>query len=75
MNLLIAGASGFIGKKLVAALKPEYAITVLGRDATHLKHCFTNSVSRVTWERLPELDTKTFDAIINLCGYNIAASR
>jgi uncharacterized protein (TIGR01777 family) len=74
VNILIAGASGFIGKKLVAALPPEYAITVLGRNAAYLKG-FMKPVSRVTWEMLPELDAKTFDAIINLCGYNIAASR
>jgi uncharacterized protein (TIGR01777 family) len=75
VNLLIVGATGFIGKKLVAALKPQYEITVLGRNATHLKQCFTESVSRVTWEHLSELDAKKFDAIINLCGYSIAASR
>lgn len=75
MNLLIAGASGFIGKKIVAALPPQYEITVLGRDADHLKRCFTKSVRVATWEQLPKLDAKKFDAIINLCGYNIAASR
>lgn len=75
MNILIAGASGFIGKKLVSALLPEHVITVLGRDKATLKRKFMQPIRTVSWEKLPELDAKTFDAIINLCGYNIAASR
>lgn len=75
MNILIAGASGFIGQKLVTALQAEHTITVLGRDGANLKRHFMKPVSTVTWEMLPELDAKPFDAIINLCGYNIAASR
>lgn len=75
MNILIAGASGFIGHKLVIALQPEHTITVLGRDGANLKRHFMKPVSTVTWEMLSELDARTFDAIINLCGYNIAASR
>lgn len=76
MNVLISGASGFIGQKLVAALCPHHAITVLGRDMAHLKrHFMQPETNHVTWDRLPELDARTFDAVINLCGYNIAASR
>lgn len=75
MNILIAGASGFIGKKLVTALKSLHSITVVGRDGANLNRCFMEPVTRVTWERLPDMDTKAFDAIINLCGYNIATSR
>lgn len=75
MNLLIAGGSGFIGQKLVRALQPEHTITVLGRDDANLKRHFIQPVNTITWEILPELDARTFDAIINLCGYNIAASR
>lgn len=75
MNILIAGASGFIGQKLVMTLNPSHTITVLGRDSANLKRHFMKPVSTVTWEMLPELDARIFDAIINLCGYNIAASR
>lgn len=75
MNILIAGASGFIGQKLVAACNPAYTITVLGRDNKNLKRHFKKPVKTVTWDMLPELDARTFDAIINLCGYNIAAAR
>lgn len=75
MNILIAGATGFIGKKLVAALKSGHSITVLGRDEGNLKRQFMKSVRLVTWEKLSNLDAKKFNTIINLCGYNIAASR
>lgn len=75
MNILIAGASGFIGQKLVKALQAEHHITVLGRDETHLKRYFAEPVQSVTWAHLPALNAGTFDTIINLCGYNIAASR
>lgn len=44
MNLLIAGASGFIGRKLVTALQPDHTITVLGRDQTNLQRYFSNSL-------------------------------
>lgn len=75
MNLLIAGATGFIGKKLVTALQSNYTVTVLGRDVEKIHRHFTKPVNAVTWESLPHLDASTYDAVINLCGYNIAASR
>ena len=75
MNVLIAGASGFIGQKLVMALQPNHSITVLGRDRASLNHHFSQSVNCMTWDSLPDLDAKPFDAVINLCGYNIAAAR
>ena len=75
MNVLIAGASGFIGHRLVAALQPSHTITVLGRFRANLQRHFSEPVKLVTWEMLPNMEASTFDAIINLCGYNIAASR
>jgi len=75
LNLLIAGATGFIGKKLVTALQSNHTVTVLGRDMVNLHRHFTKPVNTITWESLPNLDASTYDAIINLCGYNIAASR
>ena len=75
MNVLIAGASGFIGRRLVAALQPNHTITVLGRFSANLQRHFSEPVKLVTWEMLPDLEASAFDAIINLCGYNIGASR
>lgn len=75
MKLLIAGASGFIGKALVKALEINHEITVLGRDHQRLEKLFSKPVSLCTWESLANLDAKRFDGIINLCGYNISDSR
>lgn len=75
MNILIAGASGFIGHALVRSLKIDHHITVLGRNKEALQPEFSNTATCCDWDELPQLDAKQFDAIINLCGFNIAASR
>jgi uncharacterized protein (TIGR01777 family) len=73
MRILIAGATGFIGQRLVQVLNGNQ-VTVVGRDMKSLESSFKHA-QKITWEMLPTLDAKPFDAIINLCGYNIAASR
>jgi uncharacterized protein (TIGR01777 family) len=75
VNVLIAGASGFIGHKLVTALQSDHVVTVLGRDMVNLQRHFLSPVKTVTWDMLPDLEASEYDAIINLCGYNIADSR
>lgn len=75
MNILIAGASGLIGKQLVHALQAEHTITVLGRDSQSLKRYFSQPINLLTWDTLSTQDANTFDAIINLCGETIAAFR
>lgn len=75
MNILIAGASGFIGHALVDSLKLDHHITVLGRNKTTLQREFPTAITCCTWDELSLLDAKPFDTIINLCGANIAASR
>ncbi|KTD23620.1 nucleoside-diphosphate sugar epimerase [Legionella lansingensis] len=75
MKLLIAGASGFIGTELVNLLLPKHDIIVVGRSQQKLQHHFSNKVRQSTWENLSTLDAKNYDAVINLCGHNIAAFR
>ena len=75
MNLLIAGASGLIGQELVLSLFKEHQITVLGRTKNKLSTLFPKEVTYVTWDKLEHLNATTFDAVINLSGSNIAASR
>ena len=75
MNILIAGASGFIGHELVHALCDEHQITALGRNKSILTREFPKNIACCSWEELPNLDANQFDAVINLCGLNIAESR
>lgn len=75
MNILIAGASGFIGCQLIAALSDHCQITVLGRQEQQLRRLFGAAHPIVTWENLSSLAPQNYQAVINLCGHNIGASR
>lgn len=75
MNILIAGASGFIGRQLVKALQPHHKLTVLGRNRTLLEKLYIQNLSICSWDSLSELNANHYDVIINLCGQNIGASR
>lgn len=75
MNILIAGASGFVGQELVASLKTNHCITSLGRKKGNVRHSHSDNISYCTWDELSNLNANNYDAVINLCGYNIAASR
>ena len=75
MNILIAGASGFIGQALVKSLQENHRITVLGREEAKLQRLFGASVTIAAWNALDSLRAGDYHAVINLCGHNIAASR
>ncbi len=76
MNILIAGASGFIGQALVKSLVPDHQITVLGRDKTRLTSIFTQpGIQCCTWSELSSIEASTYEVVFNLCGDNIAAKR
>ena len=75
MHVLVAGASGFIGHELVNALQAQHTVTVLGRDIANLQRHFSKPIEIITWDTLSSTDATAYDAVINLCGYNIAASR
>lgn len=75
MNILIAGASGFIGKQLVNNLAKDHKISVLGRDITKLRKIFSTDINALTWSELATSNPNEFDLIINLSGSNIGESR
>lgn len=75
MNILIAGASGFIGKELTKALSNSHPVSVLGREMHRLEQCFPQTINKLTWDNLDSHDAKQFDIIINLSGSNIGAKR
>lgn len=75
MNILIAGGSGLIGKALIHGLSHEHHFTLLGRHKDLLRQVFAEQVFSISWNELSNLDASKFDAVINLCGENIAAAR
>lgn len=75
MHILIAGASGFIGKALVQALQPTHTLTLLGRNQGKLDKTFPSNTTNITWNNLSTIDASKIDVIINLSGLNIAAKR
>ncbi|NCT56265.1 MAG: TIGR01777 family protein [Legionella sp.] len=75
MNILIAGASGFIGHELVNTLHVNHKVTVLGRNKQSLFQQFSKIAACHDWGELHTLNANDYDAIINLCGENIANSR
>lgn len=75
MKILIAGASGFIGRELTLALSEMHQITVLGRDLNRLDRCFAKNIDKVSWDSLSDEDANRYDLVINLSGANIGARR
>ncbi|KTC71687.1 nucleoside-diphosphate sugar epimerase [Legionella birminghamensis] len=75
MNILIAGASGLIGRKLVKALVADHQISVLGRNIKLLQAIFSDPVKQLDWDHLDTIDPRSFDAVINLSGRNISSLR
>lgn len=75
MNILISGASGFIGTNLVHHLSRNHNITVIGRNFNKLQQSFGKNISKLTFEQLANCDAISYDLIINLSGSNIGANR
>ncbi|KTC99496.1 TIGR01777 family oxidoreductase [Legionella erythra] len=75
MKLLIAGASGFIGRQFIDAIKNEHQVTALGRNLSRLQRLFPTAVAFAEWSTLENLPAGQFDAVMNLSGHNIGASR
>ena len=75
MNIVIAGGSGFIGKKLTALLQAEnHQVYILTRSEGKIK----NGVVFVKWlseDATPEQHLKDIDAFINLAGVSLNDGR
>jgi len=74
MKVLIAGASGFIGRSLVMALKDQHSLILVGRDKQRLEPQFPDQAELYSWDTLETLDANEVDLIINLSGQNISAA-
>ncbi|MCX7908025.1 MAG: TIGR01777 family oxidoreductase [Ignavibacteria bacterium] len=72
MNILIAGATGGIGKRLTNFLYQKgYIISTLGRNPDNAKEMFHFSRYNFSWEDNWEEKLPEIDAIINLSGATI----
>jgi uncharacterized protein (TIGR01777 family) len=79
-SVLIAGATGFIGKELVGWLLANgMLVTVLTRNPFKAKNKFPHDVNILKWpsvnEKLLMAHCKTCDVVINLSGASIGAKR
>ncbi|MHC4497212.1 MAG: TIGR01777 family oxidoreductase [Planctomycetota bacterium] len=79
MRVVIAGATGFIGRALCRALHKDYEIIALSRDATRASKSLGELAKVVEWDGRTTGSwlrhaNKAF-AIINLAGENIASGR
>ena len=78
MKIMITGATGLIGKALVAHFSNQHELTLVGRMREKIRSQFSNHYSIVTWDELKtysETIIKHQDVIINLAGENIGAKR
>ncbi|EGT3626380.1 TIGR01777 family protein [Morganella morganii] len=74
MNILITGASGFIGRQLVERLAPHHQLTLLTRSVQQTQRILGNQHHYL--ESLDALsDLNHIDAIVNLAGEPIVAKR
>jgi uncharacterized protein len=79
MRILITGATGFVGRSLVAKLKSKHQIIVLTRNTLNAKQVLGNDVEAIQWDSYhhhADLSVAApIDAVINLVGENLAAKR
>lgn len=77
MKVLITGATGFVGQKLVAyLLRKDYQIVVVSRNSAKAKKLFFGHVEYIEWDQLAKSKgIKDVEAIIHLAGASIAQKR
>ncbi|GAB3789763.1 NAD-dependent epimerase/dehydratase family protein [Spirosoma horti] len=70
MNILLTGASGFLGSRIHQQLVSEHCITTLGRTACSSRHILCNLAGQV-----PNLADRRFDVVIHAAGKANAVPR
>ena len=78
-KIIITGATGFIGKQLVASLKDQYDIVIFTQNIENAKKILGNSITAVYCDQTSENDINSnvegAYGIINLAGENIGSRR
>ena len=78
MKIIIAGATGFVGKPLVDGwIKQGIDVVVIGRSKDKINEIFHSKVHAVTWDEFNggKLDPENTECIVNLAGAGIADKR
>ena len=72
MNVVVAGGTGFIGKKIVSSLlENDHKVFVLTRNLEKHKNTFSNDVNIIDWKTVnPSLLSKT-NILIKLNGEKV----
>lgn len=63
MNILLTGASGFLGRQIYRILAQQHTITTVGRTACSPRHIHCDLA-----EQVPALPAEPFDLVINAAG-------
>lgn len=72
-HILITGATGLIGRRLVKKLTGNYTISVITRDPSRAQRLLGKEIQALTLDALHNVNK--YDAIINLAGEPIADKR
>lgn len=76
MQIVVTGATGFVGRPLCAALLKEgHELTVLSRDAAKVRQAFGEKVKAAAWDKEGKSVLSTADAVIHLAGESVGGGR
>jgi len=72
MRVLVAGATGTVGKPLVKALLAQGdSVVVVGRCKDKIVEIFGDSVTAETWDGMTNESLLALDGVVNLAGENV----
>jgi nucleoside-diphosphate-sugar epimerase len=63
MTILLTGASGFLGSRILKELEPNYTVTTLGRQIAGSRHVVCDLAKEA-----PGLTGRSFDFVVNAAG-------
>lgn len=76
MKILITGATGFVGNTLLPLLaKKGHELIVLTRDSKMAQVRLPAVCKIIKWEEISGLNKEGIEAVVNLCGENVASGR